>query len=171
MKKNLFLFIIAAAVLTACQQSPKEVSPDIEAETVAVKEMVDAFLSNMFIQDVDSMATFITEDALLCGTDPSEFLDKEETIRLWKEMSAEIEIDFLVMDESVIKVSPDAKSAVAVVQYYIPMYFPEIPLRSVYWLNKTEGKWMISLWSIALIPKNEDLGTINDAMALRKAEK
>ena len=165
MKKNLYLFIIAAVFMTACQQTPEKVSIDIETEKAAIEDMLGEFLNGMEAQDVDAMASFILEDALACGTDPSEFWNKEEFVDVWKEMLAESPIEYKHIGDNVIKVAPDGNSAIAVEQYYIPIYSQNMPLRNVYSLAKVEDKWMISFWSIALIPKNEELGAINKVFA------
>jgi hypothetical protein len=44
--------------------------------------MLGNFNTAMTTQDVDSMATFITEDALICGSDPTEFVDKESAMNI-----------------------------------------------------------------------------------------
>ncbi len=168
MKKNLFLFIIAAVFMTACQQTPEQVPIDIETEKAAIEDMLGDFLNGMEAQDVDTMASFILEDALVCGTDPSEFWNKEEIIDLWKQMLTESPIEFKYIGDNVIKVAPDGNSAIVVNQFYIPIYSPNIPWRNVYSFAKVEDKWMISFWSTALIPKNEDLGAINKALTVKE---
>jgi ketosteroid isomerase-like protein len=168
MKKNLFLFIIAVIFMTACQQTPEQVSVNIEAEKAAIEDMLEDFLNGIKAQDVDTMASFILEDALVCGTDPSEFWNKEEIVDLWKQMLTESPIEFKYIGDKAIKVAPDGNSAIAVDQYYIPIYSPNIPWRNVYSLTKVEDKWMISFWSIALIPKNEDLEAINKALTVKE---
>ncbi len=165
MKKNLFLFIIAAVFMTACQQTPEKVSIDIETEKAAIEDMLGDFINGMEAQDVDAMASFILEDALICGTDPSEFWNKDEIVELWKQMLAESPIELKHIGDKVIKVAPDGISAIVVAQYYVPIYSPNIPWRNVYSLTKVEDKWMVSFYSIALVPKNEDLGAINKVVA------
>ena len=163
MKKTLLLLSLAGLLFTACQQIPAPV--DLEAEKAAAQEMLDSFTDVMTTQDVDSMRTFIAKDALICGSDPAEFWDKEAAMKLWDEMSAGPEVDFLFMDKNPLKIAPDGNSAVAIQQFYIPAMMPKLPARNVYYLTKTEGKWMISMWSSSLIPKNEDLAKIIKAVA------
>jgi hypothetical protein len=127
--------------------------------------MLGNFNTAMTTQDVDSMATFITEDALICGSDPTEFVDKESAMNIWKELAKGPEIDFLFLEENPFKIAPDGNSAIAINQFYIPMMVPNIPVRNIYYLNKIEGKWMISLWSTSFIPKNEDIPKIIEALA------
>lgn len=168
MKNTLLLLSLAALLFTGCQQNPAPV--DLEAEKADAQEMVDRFTDVMSIQDVDSMRTFIAEDVLICGSDPAEFMTKEEAMKMWDQMAAGPEVDFLFMDENPLKIAPDGNSAVAIQQFYIPEMMPNLPARNVYYLTKTEGKWMISMWSSSLIPKNEDLAKIIMAVAGEETE-
>ena len=164
MKKIIYvLFILIAIGLISCQEKV-----DIEAEKEAIENMITEFLDGMNNQDVEKMASFIQEDALVCGTDPSEFWNKENIIEIWKEMLAESPIELNFFGEKIIKIASDGNSAIAVEQFFIPIYSPNIAWRNVYSLTKSEGKWMISFWSTALIPKNEDLGTINKALTVEE---
>ena len=165
MKKNLFLSVIAILLLAACQQTPEPVTIDLKAEEAAAMAMFRSFTNVMTVQDVDSMATFIAEDALICGSDPTEFFNKEETLNMWRELSEGPEIDFFFMDQNSFKIAADGNSAIAVSQFYIPMMVPKVPLRQVYNLCKVDGKWMVSFWSSSVIPKNEDLPKIVEALA------
>lgn len=168
MKKTLFLLSIAGSLFTGCQQNPASV--DLEAEKAAAQEMVNNFTDVMTTQDVDSMRTFITEDAMICGSDPSELWDKETAMKVWDEMSAGPEVDFLFLEENPLMIGPDGNSAVAIQQFYVPSMMPKIPARNIYYLTKTEGKWMIRMWSSSLIPKNEDLAKIITAVAGEQTE-
>jgi len=164
MKKILLVSSIAMLFVAACQQTPEPATVDLQAEENAAMEMLDGFLNVMYVQDVDSMATYIAEDALICGSDPTEMIDKEEAIEAWREVSSGQEIDFLLLDEQAFKMAQDGNSAIAVKQFYIPMMLPEIPVRHTFYLTKVEGDWKITFWGASLIPKNEDLPTIVGAM-------
>lgn len=167
--KNALLFLsIAGLLFSGCQQSPAPI--DLEAEKAAAQEMLGSFSDAMTTQDVGSMRTFITEDALICGSDPEEFWDKEAAMKLWDEMSAGPEVDFLFMEKNPLKIAPDGNSAIAIQQFYVPAVMPKLPVRNIYYLTKIEGKWLISMWSSTLIPKNEDLAKIIMAVAGAEAE-
>mgnify|MGYP006287956961 FL=1 len=168
MKNTLLLLSLAGLLFTGCQQNPAPL--DLEAEKAAAQEMLDRFTEVMTTQDVDSMRAFIDEDALICGSDPAEFWDKETSLKLWDELSAGPEVDFLFMDDNPLMIGPDGNSAVAIQQFYIPAMMPELPARNIYYLTKTEGQWMISMWSSSLIPKNEDLAKIIMAVAGEETE-
>lgn len=165
MKKNLFLAVIAILFLAACQQTPEPVTVDLEAKEAAAREMFSVLRDAMNTQNIETLFSLITEDALIIGSDPTEILSKEETKNMWIEMSAAIEFDFQLFDEQPFKIDPDGNSAVAVSQFYMPMMVPNVPLRQVFNLSKVDGKWMVTFWSSSVIPKNEDLGKIVEALA------
>ncbi len=160
MKKNIFLCSIALLIFASCQQTPKPITVDLETEKATVIDMINSFNNVLSSQDLDSMSSFIVEDALILGTDPSERNDKESTMNLWRQFADGPKVDFIFFGENQIKIAPDGNSAIAVCQFNSPNMMPNIPLRNIYYLNKIDGKWLISLWSTGLIPKNEDLPKI-----------
>ena len=163
MKKILFLFSIALLFFTACQQTPKPVSVDLIAEETAARKMLNGFLSIITAGDVDSIATYLSEDVLTAGSDPGEFFNKEQTIEVWKQVAEVIDLDFQFIDGQSFIMGPDGNSAIAVRQFYIPAAVPNIPARYVLYLIKEEGVWMVRFWETGLIPKNEDLPMLIEA--------
>ena len=164
MKKICIMLSIAVVVITACQQTPKTSPVDIEAEEAAVNALIDKLHTAMKAQDVATLTSFITEDMVCCGSDPSEFWNKQQIKDLWTQMLADMSPEINIIGKRVIKVATDGNSAIAVDQYFMPMYTPNIPFRNVYHLVKTNGNWMILFFSSALIPKNEDLPKLNEAV-------
>jgi len=139
-------------VIFACQQTPKVVPVDIKAEEAALNKIMDSidFKSNL------------TEDALICGTDPSEFWNKQQFLEQL-EQTKDAAPEFKSIGDRNIKVAPDGNSAIVVTQY-ITSWSPKIPWRQVYHFVKTNDKWMIQFINIAFIPKNEDIQKINEAI-------
>jgi hypothetical protein len=139
MKKNLLFLFIVVMVIVACQQTPKIVPVDIKAEEATLNKLMDSidFKSNL------------TEDALICGTDPSEFWNKQQFLEQL-EQAKNAAPEFQSIGDRKIKVAPDGNSA--------------IPWRQVYHFVKTNDKWMIQFVNIAFIPKNEDIQKINEAI-------
>jgi hypothetical protein len=68
------------------------------------------------------------------------------------------------MGDREIVVGPGGKSAVAVTQYVIPAWSPNIPWRQVYHMVKVKKEWKILLINVAFIPKNEDIQKLNAAL-------
>lgn len=122
----------------------------------------------MNTQDIETMISMFTEDALIIGSDPIEILSKEEFKKMWTEMSAAFNFKFQLFGEQPFKISPDGKSAIAVSQFYVPVMTANLPLRQVFNLNKVDGKWMVSFFSSSVIPKNEDLPKIMEALAVEE---
>jgi ketosteroid isomerase-like protein len=164
MKKIPIILSMAFLVMTACQQTPKTVPVNIEAEKAAVNNLVDKLISAMKVKDVATLTSFLSEDILCCGSDPSEFWNKQQITDLWTQMLADTAPEINLMGQRVIKVAPDGNSAFAIDQYFMPMYTPNIPFRNVYHLVKTNDKWMIDFFCTALIPKNEDIPKLNEAI-------
>jgi|WetSurSiteA1Bulk_404760.scaffolds.fasta_scaffold03039_2 ketosteroid isomerase-like protein len=164
MKKIYLLSAIAVMVITACQQTPKTVPVDMEAEKAALKVLFNKFDSAFEARDVTTLASFLTDDALCLGTDPSEFMTKQQITDLWTQMLADSTVDINYIREREIKVAADGRSAAVVDQYMMPGISPKIPWRNVYHLVKTNDNWMILFFSCSFIPKNEDLQRLNDAL-------
>ncbi len=164
MKKIYLILSVAMVAITACQQTPKTVSVDIEAEKAAINDLVDKVNSAMQAQDVATLTSFFTDDLICLGSDPSELWNKKQITELWTQMLADTAPEINLIGKRVIKVAADGKSAVAVDQYFMPMFTPDIPFRNVYYLIKTDDNWMIDFSSTALIPKNEEIPKLNKAL-------
>ena len=165
MRKMYLILTIAVVILTACQQTPKTIPVDIEGEKDAIAAIFDKFYSAFNAQDAAALASYLTEDALCCGSDPSEFWNKQQITDVWTQTFADstFEISFII-DKQEIKVAPDGNSAIVVDQYMLSAFTPKIPWRNVSYLVKTNDKWMIRFISFSLIPKNEDLPKLNEAL-------
>jgi len=170
MKKFLLLIGISGLLFTGCQQSPEAENPDLEAEEAAAREVFGKFTDALFKQDVDSMETFIAVDALICGTDPTELIDKETAINRWRKLAEGPEVDFFFLEDNTFKMASDGNSAIAVQHYFAPLIVPNIPIRNVYNLTKVDGKWMISFWSLSLVSFNDDLPKIIKALEAEETE-
>jgi ketosteroid isomerase-like protein len=164
MKKICIILSIALMVIAACQQIPKTVPVDMEAEKAAVNDLFEKFNSAINNQDVTTMASCLSEDALLLGSDPSEFWNKQQFTDLWAQMLADTVPEVNYISEREIKLAPDGNSAIVVEQYMWPYFTPKIAWRNVYHMVKNDDQWMIYFFSCALIPKNEDFQKLNEAM-------
>jgi len=165
--KRIFLFLsIAAMAITACQQKPKTVPVDIEAEKAAISALFDKFTSALNVQDVKTLTALLTDDALGCGTDPSEFWNKKQLSDVWTQQFADssLTINWLI-DKREIRVAADGKSAIIVEQYVLPMIISsKITIRNIYLTIKANGNWMIDFISWNIVLKNEDIPKLNKAM-------
>ena len=163
MRKNAMLFLLIVLALTACQLQPAPKPLNIEDEEVAIYDVLDKLISAFKEQNVDTLTSLLAEDVLMCGSDPSEFWNKQEIIEIWTQMLAQ-PVELNVIGEPVIKVAPDGNSAFAVQQYFMPMFSDKLLFRNGYHLIKSNNEWKIYTSNTALIPKNEDIPVINEAL-------
>lgn len=149
------LLIVTALLLFAGIASGQTNTSDqvnIQAEITVINELMDAL-------DFESL---LTEDALICGTDPSEFWGKQHFVESIEQISNDAP-EIKSIDDRVVKVAPDGNSAIVVTQYIIE-WSPKIPWRQAYHLVKTNEGWKVNFINVAFIPENEDIETINSAI-------
>ena len=165
--KNLFyLMALASILLVSCETKTEIVPVDIDAEKAAVSALIDNLYAGIKAQDIDTLAALFSEDLLAIGSDPSEFWNKQEIVALWGQMISETSPEINFIGDKVVKIAPDGNSAVAVVQYFVPMFSATMPFRSAYHLIKSNGEWKIFCSNVAFVPKNEEIPKLNDALKL-----
>jgi len=160
------LLIVTALVLfagIAFGQTSKTATVDIEAEKAALNEIMDKLDSAAKDGDWTVFVTLLTEDALFCGTDPSEFWNKQYFVDLSKQDSDDPTPELKYIGDRKIKVASDGNSAIIVTQL-MTAWSPKIPLRMVYHFVKTNDNWMVLFGNVAFIPKNEDIQKLNEAI-------
>ena len=150
-------------VIVACQQTPKVIPVDIKTEEAALSELMDKFDAGFKGGDASTFKASLAEDALICGTDPSEFWNKQQFLELGEQDSTNAPPELKYINDRKILVAQDGNSAIVVTQYLIS-WSPKIPWRQVYHFVKTNDQWMIQFINIAFIPKNEDIQKINEAI-------
>ena len=161
------LLIVTALILfagIAYGQTSNTATVDIEAEKAALNELMDKFDSAIKTLDVSTMASYLSEDLLCCGTDPSEFWNKQQITDLWTQIPDNTVFELKSISDRKIKVAPDGNSAIVVTQYIAPIISPKMPLRMVYHFVKTNDNWMILFVNVAFIAKNEDIKKLNEAI-------
>ena len=162
------LLIVTALLLFAgitFGQTSKIAPVDIEAEKAAVADLFDKYYSAINAKDAATLATFLTEDVLVCGTDPSEFWNKEQITDAWTQSLADTTLEInITIGKREIRVADDGSSAIVVEQYILPFISSKIHIRTVNYAVKTNDKWMIDFMSFNFIPKNEDISKLNKAV-------
>ena len=162
------LLIITALILfsgVAFGQTSKTIQVDFEAEKAAVADLFDKYYSAMNAKDASILPTLLTEDVLVCGTDPTEFWNKDQITDLWAQGLAESTLEInITVNKREIRVAEDGNSAVVVEQYILPFLSSKIPIRNVNYAVKTNDKWKIDFMSFNFIPKNEDISKLNKAL-------
>ncbi len=165
MKKIYYLTIVAALLIVACQQTPKTIPVDIAGEKIAISALFDKYNSAFKAKDAATLTTLLTDDALSCGTDPSEFWNKKQITDLLTQSSADtaLKINYTYSRRE-IRVATDGNSAIVVEQSIMPFLSSKIPIRTVYNAVKTNDIWMIDFISWNFIPINEDIPKLNKAV-------
>jgi hypothetical protein len=160
MKKSLPLLLFMLVFVTACQK-PQPAPVDLESEKDAINDMMDNFEATT---KTDSLAMFLTADALLTGTAPSELWNKDEMLEMWQEYFSGTVPEHKYIGERTLKVAADGNSATVIEEYIMPALSPVLPARNTLHLVKNDGSWMIDFVSMAFIPKNEDVPIIDEAL-------
>jgi hypothetical protein len=170
MKNKNLLCIVLAMVFVACQQPPKiEAAPpkpvDLDEAKKEVTTMLDNYHGAMKAKNATEMFNLFSEDGLYCGSDPNEFWDKETFSDYIRKAFADtsVVINYTV-ERRKVRVSPDGNSAIAVEQF-IDASSPKILMRVVSHLVKDSVRWKLDFTSWALVPSNEDVPKINQALA------
>lgn len=163
MKTNPLLILFILLAMTACKNTP-EMAPDKEAEKASIDSLFTAFFSALDKRDIPALSTFVSEDMLGMGTDPSEKFTKQQMVEIWQSMLADSTLEIRHAGDMDIKFTDEGNSAIVVEQYKMPQFTPHIPWRTVYVLEKREGKWIITFYSTAFIPRNEDIPKLNKAL-------
>ncbi len=165
MKRIYCLSLVAVIVMSACQQKPVTVPVDTAASKAAITALFDEFQSAFKGNDASKVTVLLTDDALILGTDPSEFLDKKQISDAWTQVMADtsVTLDYSI-DRREIRLAADGNSAVVVEQFMFPVLSSKIKVRNVYHVTKQEEKWLIDFMSFNLIPKNEDLIKLDAAL-------
>lgn len=157
--------LVAVIIITACQQKPKTVPVDTKAEKAAISALFDKFNSGFNAKDVNAVTALFTDDALSCGTDPSEFWDKKQLSDYLTQSLTDTSMSInYSINRREIKVAADGKSAIVVEQYVVPTISPRITIRNLYLAVKADEHWMIDFISWNFILKNEDIPKLYKAM-------
>lgn len=162
MRKLLFITCLLLFTGIAFGQTNNSDQVDIEAEITVINGLVDRLDEANKNGDMTTFVSLSADDVLVCGTDPSEFWNKEQLLGMQNPDSNNT-FEFKYIDDRVVKVAPDGNSAIAVNQLMIG-FSPKIPVRAVYHLIKTNEGWKVFFVNFALIPKNENIGIINNAI-------
>lgn len=165
MRKILMLLVAFAIVWVSCEHHPKVPAVDFKAEETAVIVLLEAYHEAILAKDATLVLSFYTEDMLSCGTDPGEFWNKQALGDIYYQLLEDFPPDFIPLGDRVVKVAHDGQSAVAVEQYYVPMFTNRLPFRNTHHLVKVESEWKILVTSVAFIPKNEDIPVLVTALS------
>jgi len=160
MKRNISLLLLLLLLISACKQTPTP-TVDLAVEETSVNAMVDLFDAASL---TDSLASFLTEDALVTGTAPGELWTKQQMVDMWHEYFSGNVPEHSYTGIRTVKVAKDGNSATVNEEYMMPVMSSVLQARNTLHLVKQNNVWMIDFISIAFIPANEDLPAIEKAL-------
>ncbi len=121
MKKLLVITALLLFAGIAFGQTSKTTQVDFETEKAAVADLFDKYYSAINAKDAATLATFLTEDVLVCGTDPSEFWNKEQITDAWTQGLADTTLEInITIGKREIRVADDGSSVIVVEEYILP---------------------------------------------------
>jgi uncharacterized protein (TIGR02246 family) len=166
MKKINLLLLLVALAFAACQQPQIQAPPiDFDAAKKQVTAILDSYHGAMKSKNASQMADLFAEEGLYCGTDPNELWDKEAFSDYIRRAFADTGIaTAYAVERRKVRVSKDGSSAIALEQFIDPSS-PKILVRVVSHLVKDSVNWKIDFTSWALVPNNDVLSKINEAVA------
>jgi ketosteroid isomerase-like protein len=170
MKKILYFVVLAGLIIISCK-SQKQSPPDLNAAKSNLEKAFNSYDSAFLSNNADATTRFYTDDILYCGTDPKEFWDKENLVKVAKESSAaDTSNTKIIVTRRDIRVSKDGNSAI-VIEQLENLPFSPIPVRIVYHAVKENNNWLIDFGSAAFIPNNEDVPKLNAALSTQETKK
>jgi|SRR5512133_312610 hypothetical protein len=172
MKKTFIFLFVVALFLCACQPKPEPKTVNAEAEKAAVDSLFTKFHASSVDKNAQSAGALIAEDALLCGTDPSEYFNKKQLVESWEKSFADTTLNIqYTVDKRDIRLMPDGLSAVVIEQYLMPVISTKMMIRSIGHAVKNNDKWLIDFMSWNFITKNEEIAVIDKALEMPVAKK
>jgi uncharacterized protein (TIGR02246 family) len=173
MKKNYFILLLLAISFVACQQPQIQAPPpkpiDFDAAKKEVTAILDTYHGSMKSKNASAMADLFAEDGLYCGTDPNELWDKEAFSDYIRKAFADTGIaTAYTVERRKVRISEDGKYAITLEQFIDPSS-PKILVRVVSHLVRDSVNWKVDFTSWALVPSNDILTKINEAVAQPEA--
>lgn len=154
MKKIILTLVLLSSLLHLAQ-----------AQAEAVEKVLDAYGKAAQNKDLPGMMQYLSDDALLLGSDPSEFWTKQAFEQmLTYAFKPENPSPMYKLDKRVVRMGQDGNSAVVIEQGIFMPVSTTVPIRTIYYLIKTGNDWKINLWNIGMTPQNADLTAINKAV-------
>jgi hypothetical protein len=163
--KKVFALMVLVAAFIACQQEKKPVPVDLNAAKAEVTALLDKWNGFLKAKDAAGLVTLLAADGLYLGTDPKEFWPKDQYSEMVKQVLADTSLVFdYTIDRTELLMAADGNSCLSVEQTIINFISKKIPVRVIMREVKTNGEWKVDFYSSSLIPLNEDLPKLNQAL-------
>lgn len=167
------VLLFSACTATSNNTTTKETLKASKETTVsdadkekAVIATLDQLKASMDQEDFEAFRAAMTEDVTVYGTAPEE--SPFDTEKVMADMEAVFESQEVSYQYSIsnrdVHLLADGKSALAIEQGIANSLAKNIQFRTVYHFIEQDGKWLIDLYSIAMIPENKDLRILDAAL-------
>ena len=163
---KLFFLLLAPVLFFSCRPTPASGPVDKEAAKQQIVSVLDKLHAAEGARDINAYLAMLSDSGLYCGTDPNELWDKADLQKTMSQAMTDTSLTTnLNIDKRVLMVADDCMSALAIEQFFMAdMFGPNLPVRSVKHLVKTQNGWIIDFLSWSLIPRNEDIGKLEKAL-------
>ncbi len=129
-----------------------------------IESFIESYYQATADQNMDLVASFYADDALFCGTDPTEYWDKNAVLEMFEDTSSGDAMDPSEMvKKRVIHLSDNNMSAIVVEQLTMP-WSPNIPVRQTIHVTRSSDQWQIDFIGWSFIAPNDDIGRLNAAV-------
>lgn len=171
MKTKPFVLLLIVLLMAGCQPKIQTDTVDIAAAEDAVSVILDNFHKAMMAGNVENIMSFLNDEGLYCGTDPTELWDKESLSKMMAESMADTSLVFdYSVDKRKISVDVDGNTALVLEQFSMSALSEKMPIRLITHFVNTEDVWMMEFFSWSFVPYNEDLAKLNAALEKKESQ-
>jgi ketosteroid isomerase-like protein len=157
MKKLILITILILPGNTLISQPNRGVSED------QVRSFIENYYKTIAGQDMDALGNMLADNGLFCGTDPTEYWDKEAIVEMFRQSASGDAPDMSEMlKKRVINVAGNGMSAIIVEQLDMP-WSPNLPVRQTLHLVRLGERWAIDFIGWSFMAANEDIAKLNEA--------
>lgn len=154
----------ATLAILALMTAPLLGQPDSKVTADDIESFIDTYYKASQDGDMELLGSLLADDGLFCGTDPSEYWDKEAILEMFAQsLSGETPDISEMIKKRVINVSENGLSAI-IVEHIIMPWSPNIPVRQTFHLTGTGSNWQIDFIGWAFMADNADIGKLNEAV-------
>jgi hypothetical protein len=159
MKKIALLALLALMTGPLFGQSNKKVTSD------DIESFIESYYKALMDEDAEALGSLLAEDGLFCGTDPSEYWDKQSVVEMFEQSFTGEAFDLSeLVKKRVIHLSDNGMSAMVLEHINMP-WSPNIPVRQTFHVTRNGSKWQIDFIGWSFIADNDDIARLNAAVA------
>ena len=168
--KVVLSFFILVILFTACNRG-NETDGEIGSTDTSVNfprasiiKVLDSMHQGFRTKNFKLMESFLTEDGLYLGTDPTEIWSKKQLSQYFDKSNRNSkDLTYNILSRTILP-GKNFNTALCVEQYYLSTMSDKMMVRSISRLVKRDESWKISFYSWNFIPRNEDIKKLNEAL-------